>query len=204
MKETLPSLSPTNSCKALEAALKKVGINAKLQTPPQHYVAVLTSPTLKEPTSLTFRIPDTQAGEIGYPLVIRALLEKLQLGELLYGELTNSTLDYFLEQKMGENTHQAKINGKQIRYALKGDQNPRKSTPTWRYLPEETNIQFFKMDPFLIDDDPTTLQENLQRANAAIQESIETQKKILAAAQTKIEQLNALHASLNSSDDRTP
>lgn len=173
----------------IAAMLQKQGISTHLTQPPREFLAVLSEEGSGRTVSLKFREPQTSSEFPGTPMVIHMLLAQYLGTKLVNGEYSDSTMEYFLEEQFKKGKTQAKIPGSQLRFITTETATAHRptrgnsATPPWSYLTDKVSLQIFANDPFVVDNDPNTLEANLAEAVKALEQKIADQERIIIETQ---------------------
>lgn len=163
------------------ALLSSVGLRkpAGMSEPPKSYIATMLDAITNKAHTIVFQTHPTSEEAIGPEEVIRRLLQAHYPDiKLVFAELIESTMEWFLDKHITSENSRAIIPGSAIRiqYATNSDRKPAKKgaagwAPAWIYLPDAVKLIIGSNDPFLIDDDGATLKRNLGH----VEKEIETQ-----------------------------
>lgn len=175
----------------LLALLAATHTEAALTAPPRAYVAVLSQTGNPKTASLQFHYPRTTTEYYDSDQVIQKLVQQL-LPDLKAQdvELTESTLDYFVQEYITAEKTSALVAGSTIRYRNKPASRSKNQTP-WEYLPENVTLQLFAGVIPVIDNDSATLTKNLVIAEQALRENIRREEELIKATVTRINNLSA-------------
>lgn len=140
-----------------------------LTEPPKGYIATLIESTTNRTISLRFQSPDRDPAMPGPDMVVITLIQQLfPDAQVTSGELADYTLDYFLENEVKESV--VVVPGNKIRYMLKEERkNGKRQDPfNWKYLPETVSLHIARTVPWIIDNDPRTVEANVREARQAL------------------------------------
>jgi len=175
-----------NTHSEIQAVLRKQGITGHLTPPPKRYIATLVNEETNETVSTRFQIPATDPIMPNEAMVILTLIQRvLPTEKITCGEYEASTLDFLLENELSEKTPMTKIPGAHIRYKTIEDKPTRNrgerfaSSTNWRTLPEHIRLHIARDIPWIVDNDPKTVEKNRKEAEALIQTNISNLKSVI-------------------------
>lgn len=190
-------MTPTKTTSEIKTLLNSLGIKCSLEQPPRNYVAVLQDGKQPQGLAWSFQIP-----ERGSAIALHTLLSTYLGVKLIHAELNFMTLDFFLEDE-SQAEKEKRVSGKEVRYTLAGEAPKKRSryqcdSPDWKHLDDNVTITFIKGDPFLADDDATTVAINLDRAKKSIEAKIQEKTTILKDTTASLEKAESALKSLES------
>lgn len=156
----------------IQEILSNHKIDTHLTAPPKEYFAIISKKDEARTVSLKFRIPATTADMPNEAMVIHQLVSQYLRLKIIQADMSRCTLDYLIEEEAKpKNPKEIIIPGSEIRYTLKDD--IKQKSPKWHYLDDSITIRIFPSDPFLIQDDETTVENNLKEAITELEAQIE-------------------------------
>jgi hypothetical protein len=149
-------------------------LDVRLDEPPNIYIAVITQKNTSKTNCIQFNSHEDMDA------VLKRLIETQLETTYKYVELTNSTLNYFIEQEKEKGKTTFFINGSQVRYSPKKE---------WSKFSDDISIRIFEDTPFQMTDHAPTLEININKIKAAIEtelEKIHTRKEKLEQAKENL------------------